>query len=201
MGYPPGGLAGRSRDAHRCPPRPRGGRVLPGLGSHARLAVHEARGGRFPPPRADLERLRPDPGAAQQHVAVRHQPEQPQPGRRRRHPAILLAARAQAGWRHIYLGSPVPGLRNWLRSRRQTPWKPTCARAGPASPSIRSCATTGRAASRRSSPSSPGTFRTSARSTTGAAARHGALSTLGPLWAALPLASVQRVTRPLAALL
>ncbi|MHA6891711.1 hypothetical protein [Ralstonia pseudosolanacearum] len=106
------------------------------------------------------------------------------------------------GWRHIYLGSPVPGLQNWLRSRRQTPVEAyvRARRAGqPIDPQLRYYRSRGFT---KIVAIKPGYFPHERSLDYGVLLRGTVpLSTLGPLWAALPLASVQRVTRPLATLL
>ncbi|MEF3059756.1 hypothetical protein V4C85_07715 [Ralstonia solanacearum] len=131
---------------------------------------------------------------------------------------ISLSSRAQAGvdailrffwpralkegWRHIYLGSPVPGLRTWLRGRRQTPVEDyvRARRAGlPIDPQLRYYRSRGFT---KIVAVKPGYFPHERSLDYGVLLRGTVpLSTLAPLWSALPLASVQRVTRPLAALL
>ncbi len=106
------------------------------------------------------------------------------------------------GWRHIYLGSPVPGLRNWLSRRRQAPVETyvRARRAGlPIDPQLRYYRSRG---FRKIVAIKPGYF-PHARSLDYGVLLRGTvpLSTLAPLWATMPLASVQRVTRPLGALL
>ncbi|WP_197328991.1 hypothetical protein [Ralstonia syzygii] len=106
------------------------------------------------------------------------------------------------GWRHIYLGSPVPGLRDWLQSRRHAPVEAyvRARRAGlPIDPQLRYYRSRGFT---KIVAVKPGYFPHERSLDYGVLLRGTVpLSTLAPLWAALPLASVQRVTRPLAALL
>jgi hypothetical protein len=104
------------------------------------------------------------------------------------------------GWRHIYLGSPVPGLRDW---RRVNPHRPiddyVGARRGsvPLDPQLRYYRSRGFTKIVSIKPN----YFPHERSLDYGVILRGAvpLSTFAPLWAALPVPFLQRVTQALAA--
>ncbi|MFL6697539.1 MAG: hypothetical protein ACJ8GJ_10265 [Vitreoscilla sp.] len=108
----------------------------------------------------------------------------------------------KGGWRHIYLGSPVPGLRQWLQRHPQG-----CAdkyarmqRSGlPLDPQLRYYHLRG---FKEIVCVKPGYFPHERSQDHGVILRGTIpLSTLVPIWRALPLTSAQRVTRQLSSLL
>jgi len=108
----------------------------------------------------------------------------------------------KSGWRHIYLGSPLPGLREWLqRHPHARVGDYAHARRGrlPLDPQMRyyhAHGFTDIVAVK------PGYFPHERSLDHGVLLRGTVpLSSLAPLWTALPLAAAQVVTRPLAALL
>ena len=108
----------------------------------------------------------------------------------------------RSGWRHIYLGSPVPGLRDWLRHHRNG-----CVndyvnhkRAGlPADSQLRYYHSRG---FKEIVCVKPGYFPHTNSLDHGVILRGTIpLSTLAPVWRAIPLHSTQRITRQLVGLL
>lgn len=108
----------------------------------------------------------------------------------------------KSGWRYIYLGSPVPGLQDWLRRHRKGRVEDYVKRrrAGlPADPQLRYYHSRG---FKEIVCVKPGYF-PHARSLDHGVILRGTipLSTLAPVWRALPLHSTQRITRQLSGLL
>jgi len=106
------------------------------------------------------------------------------------------------GWRHIYLGSPVPGLRDWLKTHPEGHVEDYvhARRAGlPLDPQLRYYTARGFDTIVAIKPD----YFPHERSLDYGVLLRGTvpLSLLRPLWAALPLPSIQRIARPLAALL
>ncbi|VWB89085.1 hypothetical protein BLA15816_04283 [Burkholderia lata] len=106
------------------------------------------------------------------------------------------------GWRYIYLGSPLPGLRDWLKNHPDhTVWHYVrTRRAGrPVDPQLRYYRTRGFG---KIVDVKPAYFPHEQSLNYGALLRGTIpLSFLAPLWANLPLSEVQRITRSLAGLL
>jgi len=106
------------------------------------------------------------------------------------------------GWRHIYLGSPVPGLRDWMKTHPEGRVEDYVhARRGgmPLDPQLRYYSSRGFA----KIVSIKRDYFPHERSLDHGVLLRGTvpLSMLRPLWSALPLPSIQRIARPLAALL
>ena len=131
---------------------------------------------------------------------------------------ISLSSRSQAGvaavlkffWpyalkrgsRRIYLGSPMPGLRDWMSAHPRTPvedYVHARRRGVPLDPQLRYYHSRGFTKIVAIKPD----YFPHERSLDYGVLLRGTvpLSTLAPLWSALPLACIQRVTRPLAAML
>jgi hypothetical protein len=108
----------------------------------------------------------------------------------------------KGGWRHVYLGSPIPGLRAWLeRHPHGTAQAYVSTRRGglPVDPQLRYYHGRG---FRDILCVKPGYFPHAASLDHGVILRGTIpLSALVPVWRSLPLASAQRVTRQLASLL
>jgi hypothetical protein len=104
------------------------------------------------------------------------------------------------GWRHIYLGSPMPGLRDWRAVNAHRPvddYVRETRRGGPLDPQLRYYRSRGFT---RIVCAKPDYFPHERSLDYGAILRGTVpLSMLAPLWAALPEAYVRRVTRALAA--
>lgn len=108
----------------------------------------------------------------------------------------------RAGWRHIYLGSPVPGLSEWLarHPRGHVRDYVQARRQGlPLDPQLRYYHRRGFT---RIVAVKPGYFPHERSLDHGVLLRGTVpLSSLGPLWRLLPLTATERITSPLAALL
>jgi hypothetical protein len=108
----------------------------------------------------------------------------------------------KGGWRHIYLGSPVPGLRTWLRRHpqgRAQAYVASTRNGLPLDPQLRYYHGKG---FKDILCVKPGYFPHQASLDHGVILRGTIpLSALVPVWRSLPLASAQRVTRQLVALL
>jgi len=131
---------------------------------------------------------------------------------------ISLSSRSQAGvaallaffWpyalkrgcRYIYLGSPVPGLRDWMSAHprgRVEDYVHARRRGVPLDPQLRYYYSRG---FKEIVAVKPNYFPHERSLDYGVLLRGTVpLSGLAPLWSALPLASIQRITRPLAAML
>ncbi|MGF6851258.1 hypothetical protein [Paraburkholderia sp. CI3] len=108
----------------------------------------------------------------------------------------------KGGWRHIYLGSPVPGLRDWRRHHPQGRVEDYVSRRRarlPADPQLRYYHSRG---FKEIVCVKPGYF-PHERSLDHGVVLRGAipLSALSPVWQALSLTSVRRITQPLTQLL
>ncbi len=106
------------------------------------------------------------------------------------------------GWRHIYLGSPIPGLRDWLAEHPEGRVEDYvhAQRAGlPLDPQLRYYRSRGFSKIVAVKPN----YFPHERSLDYGVLLRGTipLSVLSPLWSAVPLPSLQRVTQPLASLL
>ncbi|PMS22028.1 hypothetical protein C0Z18_05780 [Trinickia dabaoshanensis] len=106
------------------------------------------------------------------------------------------------GWRHIYLGSPVPGLRDWRETHPERPiddYVHATRRGMPLDPQLRYYRSRGFTKIVCAKPR----YFPHERSLDYGAILRGTvpLSTLAPLWAALPESCVRRVTRALSSLL
>ncbi|WP_081765213.1 hypothetical protein [Robbsia andropogonis] len=115
---------------------------------------------------------------------------------------FFLPHALKSGWRHVYLGSPVPGLRDWRRHHPEGRVEDyvLARRSGmPLDPQLRYYSKRGFT---RIIAVKPGYFPHERSLDYGVLLRSTILlSHLAPLWTALPLPGVKRVTRPLAALL
>jgi hypothetical protein len=108
----------------------------------------------------------------------------------------------KCGWRHIYLGSPVPGLREWREAnpdRSVDDYVRATRRGMPLDPQLRYYRSRGFTKVVCAKPN----YFPHERSLDYGAILRGTvpLSALAPLWAALPEPCVRRVTRALSALL
>ena len=106
------------------------------------------------------------------------------------------------GWRHIYLGSPVPGLRDWMKTHPEGRVEDYVhARRGglPLDPQLRYYGSRGFA----NIVSIKADYFPHERSLDYGVLLRGTvpLSILRPVWSALPLSSIECITRPLGALL